>query len=182
MTDTLKYPAQVFWSAEDEGFVALAADLPGCSAYGDTQSEALAELQHAIMGWREAAASAGNRIPEPSQAVSHYSGKFPLRLPKSLHSRLAAQAENEGVSLNHYINVLLAGEHERRVADADRRKVTTMIQQFVLGYPNAEPLFVNHWTSHKYTVFDRQPVSTVPPAARMEFVLAGGTAKKRERA
>jgi hypothetical protein len=42
------YPAQVFWSEADKGFVALALDLAGCSAIGDTQEEALRELQDAI--------------------------------------------------------------------------------------------------------------------------------------
>jgi len=57
----------VFWSDEDEGFVAVATDLPGCSAFGDTQEEALAELRDAIEAWIEAAKSAGNAIPEPSR-------------------------------------------------------------------------------------------------------------------
>ena len=43
-----RYPAQVFWSDPDEGFIAIAADLPGCSAFGETKLEALDELQHAI--------------------------------------------------------------------------------------------------------------------------------------
>jgi predicted RNase H-like HicB family nuclease len=67
VTDTNRYPAQVFWSDEDEGFVAVATDLPGCSAFGDTQEEALAELRDAIEAWIEAAKSAGNAIPEPSR-------------------------------------------------------------------------------------------------------------------
>ena len=67
MTNVERYPAQVFWSDEDGGFVAIATDLPGCSAFGETQHEALAELQDAIAAWMEAARSAGNPIPEPSE-------------------------------------------------------------------------------------------------------------------
>ena len=59
MTDTNRYPANVFWSEEDEGFIAVAADLPGCSAFGETQHEALTELQSAIVAWIEAARAAG---------------------------------------------------------------------------------------------------------------------------
>ncbi len=51
MIDTSRYPARVFWSDEDEGFIAEAIDLPGCSAFGETQSEAIIELQNAIKAW-----------------------------------------------------------------------------------------------------------------------------------
>jgi predicted RNase H-like HicB family nuclease len=62
-----RYPVRVFWSEEDEGYIATAPDLPGCSAFGDTQSQALRELQDAIAAWIEAQQAAGNPIPEPSQ-------------------------------------------------------------------------------------------------------------------
>ena len=35
------YLLEVFWSNEDEGFIAIAPDLPGCSAWGATEAEAL---------------------------------------------------------------------------------------------------------------------------------------------
>jgi hypothetical protein len=44
--DTTRYLARVFWSDEDEGFIAEAVDLPGCSVFCQTQSEAIMELQH----------------------------------------------------------------------------------------------------------------------------------------
>jgi predicted RNase H-like HicB family nuclease len=64
VTNANRYPAQVSWSDEDSGFIAIAPDLPGCSAFGETQQEALAELQDAIAAWIEAAQSAGNPIPQ----------------------------------------------------------------------------------------------------------------------
>jgi predicted RNase H-like HicB family nuclease len=67
VTDAQRYPAQVFYSDEDEGFIALAPDLPGCSAFGDTQEEAIGELRNAIVAWQMAAAKAGNPIPEPTR-------------------------------------------------------------------------------------------------------------------
>ena len=71
MTDTKRYPAQVFWSDEDNGFIALAPDLPGCSAFGESRSEALIELDDAIEAWLAAAKAAGNPIPEPSKFAVH---------------------------------------------------------------------------------------------------------------
>jgi predicted RNase H-like HicB family nuclease len=50
-----RYPASVFWSDEDAGFIAIAPDLPGCSAIGETRSDALLELEQAISAWIEAA-------------------------------------------------------------------------------------------------------------------------------
>lgn len=62
-----RYPMTVFWSDEDSAYVAVAPDLPGCSAIGDTGPAAVAELDDAILAWLEAAAKAGNAIPEPSK-------------------------------------------------------------------------------------------------------------------
>jgi predicted RNase H-like HicB family nuclease len=55
---------------ESEGFIAEAIDLPGCSAFGETQSEAIVELQNAIKAWIAAATAAGNAIPPPRRKVA----------------------------------------------------------------------------------------------------------------
>ncbi len=65
----MHYPAEVFWSEEDEGWIAVAPDLPGCSAFGESRPEALMELEPAIEAWIEAAKAAGNPIPGPSQRL-----------------------------------------------------------------------------------------------------------------
>jgi predicted RNase H-like HicB family nuclease len=54
----------VFWSEEDDGFIARAIHLPGCSAIGKTESEAVLELGSAIVAWIQAARAAGNPIPD----------------------------------------------------------------------------------------------------------------------
>jgi predicted RNase H-like HicB family nuclease len=69
-TEAFRYPVQLFWSDEDGGFIAAAPDLPGCSAFGETQIEALREVQDAIDAWLEAMSAAGNPIPAPSQPVA----------------------------------------------------------------------------------------------------------------
>ena len=116
MTDAARYPAQVFWTDQDEGFVAVAVDLPGCSAFGESQQEAIDELQNAIRAWIKAATEAGNSIPDPSKPVeqSPHSGKLLLRMPKALHSKLAASAVAESVSLNQYIIYLLTQSQTER--------------------------------------------------------------------
>ena len=110
MRDIARYRTRIFWSDEDEGYIAESPDLPGCSAFGETQEQALAELSDARAAWLRAARAAGNPIPPPSNP-SHASGKVLVRMPKSLHARLVATAEMERVSLNHYI-VHLLGRNE----------------------------------------------------------------------
>jgi antitoxin HicB len=110
MSSPGRYPANIFYSEEDEGFVATAPDLPGCSAFGETQEEVLTELQHAIRAWIAAANAAGNPIPAPSPLKNQPkpSGKILIRIPRGMHANLIDGAKREGTSLNQYILSLLA--------------------------------------------------------------------------
>jgi len=60
-----KYTMEIFYSDEDEGFIGLVPELPGCSAYGDTEETALHELKIAIDLWLETAKKMGRTIPKP---------------------------------------------------------------------------------------------------------------------
>ena len=55
----------IYWSAEDQAFVAEVPELPGCAAHGTTQEAALASAQEAIALWIETAKEFGDPIPEP---------------------------------------------------------------------------------------------------------------------
>jgi predicted RNase H-like HicB family nuclease len=110
-----RYPIEVFWSEEDEGYIAIAPDLPGSSAWGKSEADAITELRTAIDLWIKAAKKAGNPIPKPSdRADVNYSGKFLMRVPKRLHAALARAAKTQGVSLNQYVLYLLTREHGDR--------------------------------------------------------------------
>ena len=126
--DRSRYPSEVFWSDEDQGFIAIAPDLPGCSAFGETQEEAIRELQDAITAWVAAAAAVGNPAPAPSTRPE-FSGKFVVRVPKSLHAQLVRQAKFEECSLNQYVVYLLASRHEAEVAatSAERRQKSAFV-------------------------------------------------------
>ncbi len=119
---TARYPKQVFWSDEDEGFIAIAPDLPGCSAFGESEAAAVSELDPAIEAWIDAARVAGNAVPAPSNPASRgpYSGKVLVRMPRSLHRDLAEAAKREEVSLNQFVVFVLskhtAASPEREVA------------------------------------------------------------------
>jgi predicted RNase H-like HicB family nuclease len=55
----------VFYSEDDEGYIADIPDLPHCSAFGTTPEEALREVLQAKQAWLEAAHASGKPIPEP---------------------------------------------------------------------------------------------------------------------
>ncbi len=60
-----KYEVIIFWSAEDEVFVAEVPELPGCMAHGATREEALANAKDAERLWLDTAKEFGDPIPEP---------------------------------------------------------------------------------------------------------------------
>ena len=60
-----KYEIIIFWSAEDDSFIAEIPELPGCVAHGDTQEKALANAKAAEKLWLDTAKEFGDPIPEP---------------------------------------------------------------------------------------------------------------------
>ncbi len=82
-------------------FYARVLELDGCQSTGDTFDEAYRNLLEAMEGYIETKLENGFAVPMP-QSVEDYSGKFVVRVPKSLHQSLAIEAQREGVSLNQY--------------------------------------------------------------------------------
>jgi predicted RNase H-like HicB family nuclease len=64
------YPIEVFWSEEDEAWVADVPDLPYCTAHGATPQEAVAEVEQASNAWLEVARATGRPIPRPSRRAA----------------------------------------------------------------------------------------------------------------
>ncbi len=62
-----KYALELFYSEEDEGYIAIVPELPGCSAFGNTEEEALKEVKIAISLWLETARKEGRQIPLASE-------------------------------------------------------------------------------------------------------------------
>ena len=60
-----KYEVIIYWSDEDQVFVAEVPELPGCSAHGSTQKAALASARDAIRLWIETAREFGDPVPQP---------------------------------------------------------------------------------------------------------------------
>jgi len=102
----------------DGGFVVEYPDLPGCVSQVERLEEVPAVAAEICQLWIEAAYASGQEIPEP-RLLAEYSGKFNVRLPRSLHRRLAERAEEEGVSLNQLVVALLAEGLGKRQAESE---------------------------------------------------------------
>ena len=102
---SLPYEIKITPSPEG-GYVATIPDLPGCITQGDTRLEVLEMIEDAKLCWLEAALDLGQSIDEPDWDL--YNGRLNLRIPKSLHRKLAESAKREGVKLNQLAIYLMA--------------------------------------------------------------------------
>ncbi|GAB5045837.1 type II toxin-antitoxin system HicB family antitoxin [Thermodesulfovibrio sp. TK110] len=66
-----KYEIILYWSEEDQAFIAEVPELPGCMADGRTQEEALINAQKVIQQWIEIAKELGREIPEPKGKIAY---------------------------------------------------------------------------------------------------------------
>ncbi len=100
------YPFSIRPLSETDGggFAIEYPDLPGCISDGSTPEEALKQGCDAVKSYLLSCAKHGDPIPKPREA----SGQWRQRVPRSLHSRLAAKARQEGVSLNTLVTAMIA--------------------------------------------------------------------------
>ena len=70
-----RYHINLFWSAEDECWVADVPDLRFCSAFGDSPETAVREVQVAMRAWLESAREHGDPIPEPRYRPAIYAAR-----------------------------------------------------------------------------------------------------------
>ncbi len=103
----IRYPFKVY-QTEHEGhvfWIAKSICLKGCVGQGDRQEDAIKELTENEKAWLETAEEAGIPIPEiPVERYEEYRGKMTLRLAPYVHMQAAQMAQQEGISLNQYIN------------------------------------------------------------------------------
>ncbi len=59
-----KYAIVIYWSAEDQTYIAGVPELPGCTAHGCTPQAALANAIEAVRLWIDTAKEFGDRVPE----------------------------------------------------------------------------------------------------------------------
>ena len=65
MSNNLQYEIILYWSKDDQAFIAEVPELPGCAADGATYHEALSNAEVIIREWIETAQELGRPVPEP---------------------------------------------------------------------------------------------------------------------
>lgn len=108
---SLPYSVKIYPEPDGSGYTAEIPDLPGCITCADTLPELWTMIEDAKQTWLEGSLAEGLPIPEPTLPLPSeeaLSGKFTVRLPRSMHRKLVEQARREGVSLNQLVNVTLA--------------------------------------------------------------------------
>ncbi len=108
---TLPYTIEIVHHPRPETGVgywfARVRELPGCMTEAESFESLEAMIQDAMTTWLEDALNDGEVIPEP-RPLQEYSGRFVVRLPRTLHRDLVHMADQEGVSLNATITAALA--------------------------------------------------------------------------
>ncbi len=127
LEDYMKIPycieMELIPQSEGGGILARIPLLKGCMSDGESYDEAAKNLEDAKREWFSYMLKNGYDIPEPTDEI--YSGKFTLRVPKTLHKQLAERADKEGVSLNQLAMSLLSyqsGKEDLRIAE--KRPIT----------------------------------------------------------
>lgn len=105
--DPAHYTYRVTWSPEDEEFVAVCLELPSLSWLAASPQEALMGVEHVVREAITDMTSNDEDVPAPL-ADRHYSGRFNVRVPETLHRRLATEAAEQGISLNRLVSDRLA--------------------------------------------------------------------------
>ena len=129
----LEYPFSVI-AEPDGGYVVTFPDLPGCMTQVEDIGEVGPVADEIRTLWIESAYENGLEIPPPSYPEEH-SGKFNLRLPKSLHRALAEAAERERVSLNQYVVALLARHDPQAQVERRLERIEARIEEMREGLP-----------------------------------------------
>jgi len=126
----LPYKIEITPIAEEEGGGFLAT-LPELGSYafvgdGDTPEEAISSLRSLQEELFTRYLAKGIAIPEPEKKTHDYSGRFVVRVPKSLHAALVHKAEVEDTSLNQYVLHLLSSSH---ILHSQERQISAFIDK-----------------------------------------------------
>ena len=102
-----RYTYRVTWSEEDEEYIGLCTEFPSLSWLSSSPEEALSGIRSVVADVVADMQKNQEPIPEPI-AIKQFSGRFVVRVPPSVHRRLAIEAAESGVSLNRLASAKLS--------------------------------------------------------------------------
>ncbi|QVW34415.1 toxin-antitoxin system HicB family antitoxin [Geobacter sulfurreducens] len=151
-------PYTVEITPDDDSYFVKIKELEGCMSVGESKADALLMIDDAMRDWLTVALEEDIDIPLPeSLQAERYSGKFPLRIPKSLHRKLAEGAEADRVSLNQYLVMLLSERHSIHQV----KKILAEVEDQPCEEPEVEPVITYTGESRKVLPFHRTYLKVV---------------------
>ena len=154
----MSLPYTIEITPDEDSFFVKIKELEGCMSVGDSKADALAMIEDAMREWLSVAIEGGIEIPLPeTMQADRYAGKFPLRIPKTLHRKLAENAEKDGISLNQYMVMLLS----ERNAFADIKRLFAERDTQPCDEPEVEPAMTFTRESCKVLSFYKHQLKVV---------------------
>ena len=98
-----RYTYRITWSEEDKEYVGLCVEFPGLSWLAGEAELALKGIRDVVEDVINDMKESGESPPLPL-SLRKFSGKFMVRIPPTVHRRLAIQAAEEGISLNRLVS------------------------------------------------------------------------------
>lgn len=169
----LNYRMDVYFHPEDDCWFARLPELWGVMSDGKSPEEAVQKVQELKREMIHIAYEQEREIPEP-RVEPEYSGRFLLRVPRSLHKRLADEAEREETSINRLAIQLLSSSLERRdsmavLTDCIKSAVNDAVEEKLKSWLSSKP---------SLPTSEQRQVSTVFPSKH--YVLLGTVGKSPE--
>jgi len=154
----MSLPYAIEITPDEDSYFVKVKELEGCMSVGDSKTDALTMIEDAMREWLAVAIEDGIEIPLPeAMQADRYAGKFPLRLPKTLHRKLAENADKDGISLNQYMVSLLS----ERNAFAEIKRMLAERDPQPCDEPEVEPAMIFTGENCKVLPFHRQYLRVV---------------------
>jgi antitoxin HicB len=115
--DEYQFTVRPLSKDEGGGYLVEYPDIPGCMSDGETVEEAIANGREALLDCLAVFRESGRKIPKPGVEAAQWR----QRLPRTLYSKLTAQAQREGVSINSFVTAIIAEAIGSRLQQQNRR-------------------------------------------------------------
>lgn len=102
--DRYQFTVRPLTKEEGGGYLVEYPDIPGCMSDGETIDEAIANGREALRDCLDVFRESGRKVPKPTVEAAQWR----QRLPRTLYSKLTAQAVQEGVSINSLVTAIIA--------------------------------------------------------------------------